>query len=50
MGDGCNAEECEKDCKNVSVAIRKWLFAHYYDLNEHQKVRIDYKNFKYHNG
>ena len=50
MGDGCNAEECEKECKNLSHELRRKIFAQYYELNAHEKVRIDYKNYKYHNG
>ena len=49
MLDGCKGA-CEKNCKDLSVAVRKGIFEHYCTLNEHQKVRIYYKNFKYNNG
>ena len=36
-------------CKDVSAEVRKGLFDHYYTLDEHEKVRIYNKNFKYKN-
>ena len=52
MGDGCQASECKFKCtEKLSHDFRQKIFDQFYieDFNDQAKVRIDYKNYKYHN-
>ena len=38
-----------KTCTDVPAEVKKRLFDHYYTMDEHEKVRIYSKKFKYKN-
>ena len=53
MGVGCDPSKCKLKCtEKLSHHDRKLIFDQYYaeGCTEQSQVRIDHKNYKYHNG